>query len=98
VFPTIARGDLDDALVVDVAAALCCEVRNDPGKSNLWILYSFFSWTFPADENVASLPPSPQPRIVSDRQENRPASSPRHGTTTFIFDRTETPLLTTSTD
>jgi hypothetical protein len=53
-----ARSDLDDVQVVDVAVALRCQVRNDPGKSNLAVLCVIC--VFPGDENVASSPPSPQ--------------------------------------
>jgi hypothetical protein len=36
-----ARGDLDDALFVDIAATLRCHVRHHPGKSDLTILFLF---------------------------------------------------------
>jgi hypothetical protein len=52
---------------VDVAAALRRQVRNDPGKSNLAVLF-FFLFLFCAflgDENVASSSPSPQSRLVA---------------------------------
>jgi hypothetical protein len=59
-------------------------VRNDPGKSNLAVLFLF--WTFPGDENVASSPASPEPRLVFGYQENRPASFPCLGASaTFIL-------------
>jgi hypothetical protein len=72
-----ARGYLDDASVVNVAAALRRQVRNDPGKSNLAIPFRF--WAFPGDENVASSPPSPQLRLLSGRQAKRPARPPPFG-------------------
>jgi hypothetical protein len=72
-----ARRDLNDARLVDVATAFRRQVRNHPGKSNLALLFLF--WTFPGDENMASSLPSPQPRLVSGRQEKRPARSPRFG-------------------
>jgi hypothetical protein len=53
-----ARGDLDNIPVVDISAALRCQIRNDPEKSKVTAL--FLSWTFPGDENLASSPPSPQ--------------------------------------
>jgi hypothetical protein len=69
---------------VDIAAALCRQVRNYPGKSNLARLFLF--WTFPGDENRASSPASPQPELSSTRQEKRPARSPPLGASaTFIL-------------
>jgi hypothetical protein len=73
---------------VDIAAALHRQVRNDPGKNNLAVL--FFVCAFPGDENMTSSPPSPQPRLVSARQEKRPVRLPRLGASvTYILVSTE---------
>jgi hypothetical protein len=52
-------------------------VRNDPGKSNLVLLFLF--WAFSGDENLASSQPSPQPRLLFGRQEKPHASPLRAG-------------------
>jgi hypothetical protein len=56
-----ARGDLDDAPVVDVAAALRRQVRNQPRKavSGFFIILFLFLCAFPGDEIMASSPASP---------------------------------------
>jgi hypothetical protein len=79
-----ARGYLDDAVVVDIAAALCCQVRNDPGKSNLALLFFFLFWAFPDDENLASSPPSPQPRLIFGRHEKPPVNPLRPGASSIL--------------
>jgi hypothetical protein len=48
---------------VDIAAALRRKVRNDPGQSNLAVLFLFSA--LPGDENLAFSALSPQPRLVS---------------------------------
>jgi hypothetical protein len=73
---------------VGVAAALRCQVRNDPRKSNLAVLY--FLWAFLGDENLASSLPSPKPGLVSGTQEKRPMRSLNAGASTaFILVCTE---------
>jgi hypothetical protein len=54
-----ARSYLDNVPVMGIPAALHCQIRNDPGKSNLEVF--FLLWVFPGDENLASSPPSSQP-------------------------------------
>jgi hypothetical protein len=70
-----AHSDLDDAPVVDIAAALRRQVQNDPGKSDLVVLFLFC--TFPSDENLTSSLPSSQLPPVFSRQEKRSARSLR---------------------
>jgi hypothetical protein len=69
-----ARGDLDDALVVDIATALRSQARNDLGKSNQVVLFPF--GLFLVDENMASSSSSPQPRLILHPQKNPPVRWP----------------------
>jgi hypothetical protein len=55
-----ARGNVDDTAVVDIAAALRRQKRNDPGKNSLAIIFLF--WAFHGEESRAFSRPSPQSR------------------------------------
>jgi hypothetical protein len=63
-------------------------MRNDPGKSNLAVLFLF--WNFSCSENVAASPPSPQPPFISNREEKSLANSPSFDAfATFVLGNTE---------